>query len=220
MKLIGIIGRLGSGKDLVGSIIQYIFDSKAMDYTISEKNYNTYMLNHHSNLSGWQIKKFAAKLKEVCSLLTGILVEDFEKREVKEMFLGREWDYTTYTYIGNSEDRDLDSKQNRMTVRDMLQIAGTDALRNKLHHNVWVNALYSDLKHNGKYIITDVRFPNEYESIKKRDGIIIRVFRDTGVVNNHISETALNGYSADYTIDNNGSISELIEKVNEIIKEL
>ena len=85
------------------------------------------------------------------------------------------------------------------------------------------------------WIITDTRFPNEADAVKSRDGINIRIERDDYVfdesgkriiptkeyvnTNNkqHESETALDDYSFDYVIDNNGTIEDLIIKVKEIL---
>ncbi len=66
-------------------------------------------------------------------------------------------------------------------------------------------------------MITDVRFPNEYESIKKRRGILIRIERENSYKINHESECALDKYTFDYVIENNGTLEELIEKVKNII---
>jgi hypothetical protein len=60
-----------------------------------------------------------------------------------------------------------------------------------------------------RLVITDVRFPNEAEEIKRRGGIIIRVVRDGyGPVNEHVSEVAYEGQ--DILIENNGSIEDLV----------
>lgn len=81
------------------------------------------------------------------------------------------------------------------------------------------------------WIITDVRFPNEANAIKERGGINIRIergqainlptdgsgIRDRILANQHPSETALDDYTFNYVIDNNGSIEELIQKVKEIL---
>jgi hypothetical protein len=70
-----------------------------------------------------------------------------------------------------------------------------------------------------KWIITDTRFPNEAEAIKKADGIIIRVDRP-GVkpINPHPSETGLDDWKFDYVINNDGSLKDLTKKVNKILK--
>ena len=61
----------------------------------------------------WEIKKFASGVKLIASILTGHKVQDFESQEFKNAKLGPEW--------------------NDMTVRDMLQKIGTEAMRDNLH---------------------------------------------------------------------------------------
>ena len=71
--IIGISGYSGSGKDLVGTIIQEI------------------------SLNKWHIKKWAGKLKTIASILTGIPVENFEDQEFKKTLLGPE--SVSYTHL-------------------------------------------------------------------------------------------------------------------------
>jgi hypothetical protein len=122
-----------------------------------------------------------------------------------------------------------------MTVRLFLQKLGTEAMRDGLHKNVWVNALFADYKdiyvgswgqghymcEKPKWILTDMRFPNEMEAVELREGITIRVNRNNGTraidVDPHPSETALDDAKFNYTIDNNGTLDELVEKVREIL---
>ena len=123
-----------------------------------------------------------------------------------------------------------------VTPRLLLQTIGTDIVR-AINPDIWINALFVNYpsdelikqlnsKTDGSYgvrqpnwIITDVRFPNEVKAIKKKDGIIIRINRETNYVSNHSSEIALDDYEDfDYTIDNNNCIDCLIEKVKEILK--
>ena len=81
------------------------------------------------------------------------------------------------------------------------------------------------------WIITDMRFPNELEAVKKREGITIRVNRsfnhkngskETGTIDltpEHESEKALDNAEFDYVIQNNGTISDLIDKIRNILIE-
>ena len=79
-----------------------------------------------------------------------------------------------------------------MTYREFLQKLGTEAMRDGLHTNVWVNALFADYKMSyvqhpsieyvdykayPNWIITDMRFPNEMDAVVERKGITIRVVR-------------------------------------------
>jgi len=101
-----------------------------------------------------------------------------------------------------------------------LQKIGTDALRDNLHQDVWVNALMVDYNPTLNWVITDTRFPNEAEAIKKAGGIIIRIERP-GVkpVNPHPSETSLENWKFDHVINNDGSLTDLTKKIKKVLKE-
>jgi hypothetical protein len=114
------------------------------------------------------------------------------------------------------------------TVRDFLQLLGTDAIRNGLHSNAWVNALMADYKpakmdqyNPSNWIVTDVRFPNEAEAIKDRGGIIIRIDRP-GVepVNAHPSEIALDNWDFDYKIANVSDLVSLKQSVEVLLNKI
>ena len=119
-----------------------------------------------------------------------------------------------------------------VTPRLLLQTIGTDIVRT-INPDIWVNKLMNDYisyadaisgnseikKLYPNFIITDMRFPNEVKAVKKKDGIVIRINRESDYNSNHSSEIALDDYeNFDYTIDNNNCIDCLIEKVKEILK--
>jgi len=188
--IIGISGYSGSGKDLVGTIIQEI------------------------SLNKWHIKKWAGKLKTIASILTGIPVENFEDQEFKKTLLGPEWG-TVKDIPLNGVPVFADMQFNSlMTVRDFLQKLGTEAIRDSLHENTWVNATMVDYTAESNWIITDTRFPNEAEAIKKAGGIVVRINRP-GVqpINPHPSETSLDDWSFDAVINNDGDVSDIVHKV-------
>jgi hypothetical protein len=151
-------------------------------------------------------KSFAFKVKQIASMLTGIPVQMLELQDVKQSKLGPEWDH--------------------MTVREMLQKIGTDCMRDNLHKDVWVNGLFSDYsKGDSKWIITDVRFPNEFERVKQIGGVVIRIIRPQSelLLNEHESETAMdhiafNEYDA--VIYNDGTIEDLIQKIKIVCRTL
>ena len=238
MAIIGIFGYAGSGKDTVGRLIQYIISDRSktplipLDEVIEDYKMHEWWLEE---MSSWEIKKWAGKLKYVASLITGIPIEKFEDQEFKKTNLGKEWNtFEPYEsdapWIGTGELTEVP-----MTVRDLLQKLGTEAMREGLHRNVWVNALMADYTPTqvqwsdgpvGGYedgpmpnwIITDTRFPNEAQAIKDKGGIVIKVDRPgVGPVNGHPSEDALKDYNFDYVIHNDGSINDLDTKVMEFI---
>jgi len=105
-------------------------------------------------------------------------------------------------------------------IRRLLQILGTDCGREQLYENVWVDACLSDLKNDGKYVVTDVRFPNEMYAIKERGGTVWRVTRHgVGPANDHSSENALTGRLFDNAILNNGDLDGLAKIVRLVYAE-
>ena len=258
--LIGISGKIGSGKDTVGKIIQYLVWKSRVErgelplsvYSFSDFARET---SFGKNQSGFEIKKFADKLKDIVCMLLGCTREQLEDREFKEKELGEEWWYT-YGKIGNVDilvsyldmDKEFKNSNNsyieKLTPRELLQIIGTECIRDKVHPNAWVNALFADYKYEihrsevptraagfidqhvyPNWIITDMRFPNELEAVKSRGGISIRVNRpwvdknkEHQVITEHPSETALDNAEFDYTIENDSSIEDLIHTVSLILK--
>jgi hypothetical protein len=95
-------------------------------------------------------------------------------------------------------------------VRRLLQELGVSS-RNTLGEDVWVNAVLRKASDKTKnYVISDVRFENEAAIIKQMDGQLWRVKRpNVGAVNNHISESELDGYKVDQILNNGGTIEEL-----------
>lgn len=214
MAIIGINGYAGSGKDTVGRIIQYLNCPNKGELTVEDVCLNSERYDWWlEDESMWEIQKFAGKLKDIASHLTGIDREKFEDQNFKKTYLSSDWD----------------TDGNRMSVRDLLQKLGTECMRNGLHINTWVNALMADYKkieynddEQAEYpdwIITDVRFENEAKAIKDRKGIIIRIDRP-GVepINAHPSETGLDQWKFDYKIANVSDIYALKESVEQILK--
>jgi len=240
--IIGISGKKQSGKSTISNIIQYFiqgenYKNKAnwsvhsfadkikqcvaiiTDCEVSDLESEEFK---NSNLDdNWDItnKCFQQEPLECDNKLKGII--DLESGCPKDCV-----PYTVTKHI---------------SYRKFLQLFGTEVCR-QIHANTWINALFTNYKpllyHSGKYnefnnaifkteypnwIITDVRFLNEVEAIKDRGGIIIRVNRNSNIACTpnkcieHSSETELDCYLFRYTINNNGSIKDLMEQVKQIL---
>lgn len=208
--IIGISGKKGSGKDTVAKILQY-FTLPEDVRTISIEEWVYELMYHETvseNLSTYlENKKFADKLKDCVSLLLGIPRWKLEHEEYKQQLLPESWDlwvlehqaglslHTTkeeaqiiVNYLRLPEEEYRLEKES-MTIRDFLQIMGTDAMRDCVHPNIWINTLYQDYqpvsmtniaKKSTKgnttkiikeptwpsWVVSDVRFLNEVMSIK------------------------------------------------------
>ena len=82
MGIIGISGKLNSGKDTVGEIVQILstsphFTDEAVLSFIGRTKINPV----------WQIKKFADKLKDIVCMLLGCTREQLEDRSIKSLSL-------------------------------------------------------------------------------------------------------------------------------------
>ena len=155
MALIGISGKISSGKDTVGKIIRILtssphFTNEAVLDFLEKDLYE----------SEWQIKKFADKLKDIVCILLGCTREQLEDESFKSKELGEEWWYwymeldggyspiildyltTTKKELKNYEGLELI----KPTPRFLLQFIGTNLLRNQLHPEIWVNSLMSEYK--------------------------------------------------------------------------
>jgi hypothetical protein len=198
MKIVGILGFAGSGKDTVGSMLIE---------------------------AGYEKASFASTLKDAVSIifnwdremLEGSTKESREWRERPDEYWSRHLGYN-------------------VTPRLILQRFGTEAGRNVLGENIWVYSLLRSLDSNKKYVITDVRFPNEISMIKSVGGTLIRVKRgpepewyDVALAQNkgdsdkalmplmyphiHPSEFSWVGTEVDETFHNDSSLNDLREKV-------
>lgn len=166
--LIGVSGKKGSGKDTFFRIFQEFHPE-------------------------YQNKKFATKVKEICSLLTDMPIEYFYDRQYYDIYI----------------------KQLGVNIRELQQKVGTELFRNVLHPDTWIYALFSNYKNNS-WIVTDVRFPNEANYIKSLNGILIRINRGS-IIDKHESEIALDDYADwDYTIENNGTLLEFEDKIKNL----
>jgi hypothetical protein len=226
--IIALSGRAGSGKDTVGNIMQYLTLPGERGEYIGFQTYNNTTLERNSP---FKIKKFAGKLKTIASLLTGVPVERFEDQEFKKQCMELEWGMTYREFL---QKLGTEAMRNGLHENAWCNALFSDykSKRETLGGDgKWIET-DKDFVHFGErfiypnWIITDMRFPNEMEAVVKRKGITIRVQRFEQISENirvhgtgvpHSSETALDDAEFDYTIENNGTLDELVEKVRAIL---
>ena len=176
INLIGVSGKKQSGKDLVGKIIQYLIRESFLqeqNFYTENKVYEKYTLLEIINkttwgiksLMGWEIKKFADKLKDMVCLIIGCTRADLENEEFKNKELGEQWskwriscstEYHTEEKFFSTKNECLKFKEFetswlwdepiliKLTPRLLLQLLGTECGRNIIHPNIWVNSLFSE----------------------------------------------------------------------------
>jgi acetone carboxylase gamma subunit len=183
-------------------------------------------------LHGYKQMSFAGALKDTAStmfgwdrdLLEGDTVESRVFREQKDEFWSSRFGYD-------------------FSPRLALQMLGTEAGRDVFHKDIWIYALENRIKKLPKVVITDTRFPNEIEFIRKNGGVIVEVKRgeqpewvqtawhtnnqwlmkdDMPTMaekypNVHVSEWAWIGQKIDFTINNSGTLKDLKKGVDNLL---
>ena len=122
----------------------------------------------------------------------------------------------------NLTDEQIENKEKVIepwgrSPRELYQLLGTDVARS-IDVRVWIkNAEMFIKKRAGlSVVITDVRFSNEAEWIRKQGGVVIYLESKTRGINDgtgHASENGLNGDDVDVYIENDGTINQLYEKI-------
>lgn len=151
---------------------------------------------------GWKQAAFADKLREFLLAVDPVIPGPYGTGNLRLSVLIRDvgWEY---------------AKDHYPEVRALLQRTGTEAGRRLLGPNVWVDALFRELEDAPAVVITDVRFPNEARAVAERGGVVIRIERPgvgparDKVGRVHESETALDDWSYDHVLYNDGSVRDL-----------
>lgn len=108
-------------------------------------------------------------------------------------------------------------------VRALLQRAGTEAGREVLGPDVWVDAWAARVGRpplDGSVVAPDVRFPNEALAVRDLGGVVVRVVRPGLVPDGHASEAGIPDHLVDATIVNDGMPTELRNKLLTVLEGL
>ena len=177
-----------------------------------------YLVNFHE----FRRESFASTLKDAVAAVFGWDRTMLEGR-TKE---AREWREQVDPWWAAKLDMPT------LTPRWVLQYWGTEVCRKAFHDDIWIASLENKLRNSrDNIVISDCRFPNEIESLKRAGGNIVWVQRGTlpdwysdavsaNQGNNvglnamkmrkiHASEWAWLGSDFDVVVDNNGSIDDL-----------
>ena len=158
---------------------------------------------------GYVHRSFAGKVKDVASTvfgwnrekLNGCTPLDREWREIVDEFWG-------------------------FSPRFALQKIGTEMFREIIDPNVWVKSLLMDIPETSEEdtVITDCRFPNEYEALRKRGAKFVFVDRyqvsSSSRHEQHVSESYVDSMkgACDYLLENNGTLEDMRREVKKIAK--
>lgn len=155
---------------------------------------------------GYQRLAFADILRE-CVYTMNPIVEFHDRFDRLQNIVDRHgWDY---------------AKVNCGEVRRLLQVMGTEVGRELIADNLWVDLVTDQIEGcwdnpEAKFVITDMRFPNEVTGLrefvlaKPEEVVLWKVTRPgVGPVNAHISDAGLPDQVFDRVIANDGTLEDL-----------
>jgi hypothetical protein len=188
------------------------------------------------NIHQFRRESFANTLKDAVSAVFGWDRDMLEGRTRQS----REW--------REQQDKWWTDRLGRSsTPRWVLQYWGTEVVRQGFHNDIWIASLENKLrKSQDDVVISDCRFPNEIEAIKRSGGMVIRVHRgpepewykyaeavnagpkhiswslakdQLAKYNIHASETAWVGTNFDAVLDNNSTMDHLYAQVTGLVQD-
>ena len=199
--IIGICGLIGAGKDTIAD----------------------YLVNIHE----FRRESFAGTLKDAVAAVFGwdrIMLEGRTRAS-------RAWREEPDEWWSQRLGREI-------TPRWILQYWGTEVCRHGFHDDIWIASLENKLRATtDNVVISDCRFPNEIAAIRNQGGIVVRVVRgadpewfaaacenarsNAPLPGNmpHASEWAWAGTNFDAVIGNNGTMDDLYNRVNDLVRD-
>lgn len=213
VQVVGILGFKGSGKDTAGE----------------------YLVREH----GFELESFANPLKDAVSAVFG-WDRNLLEGSTEESRSWRELPDTWWEQKLNWDSHPGKKLSQRFTPRFALQYFGTEIFRGHFHDDIWILSLSNRIRDKERVVITDCRFPNEFQTIKQFNGLTFRVKRGPDpdwydiayrasmkdpdalkLINSigiHSSEWAWLSCPFDAVIENSGTISDLQENVKCLIQ--
>ena len=99
-----------------------------------------------------------------------------------------------------------------MSPREIWIKLGTPAIREQVYDGTWIQYCLQANKDADILIITDLRFPNEFQAVKERNGDCIKVIRESIPDTDDVADCALQDTSDDdwdQIVYNNGDLKDL-----------
>jgi hypothetical protein len=161
---------------------------------------------HHLTLDyGFECYAFADPLRDALSAIFHLSPENFEGSAKEEPI----------AWLGRSP-------------RQLMQLLGTEWGRHMISANLWIDLAEQRLDGLADaswpaphFVISDVRFENEADFIRKRGGVIVHLQRfDAPKVNPHASEAGVSLHKNDLVLVNDGDLPSLQHQIKELIQTL
>lgn len=134
--------------------------------------------------------------------------------------------YNVFADFGYDLDKyDIDFTRfdfNGWTIRNLMQVIGTDIGVNKIDTNIWLKVFETELFNLARIydtvVVTDCRQVHEIEYLRGLGSTVIHIKRHTGLTDSHITERGLEPIPGEFVVDNNGTLDELFANLNDVLQ--
>lgn len=212
--IIALSGKKGSGKNTIASVVKNFFKEAVVEYysfadTLKEFCIQTLGLLRHQCYGTDEEKNSPTKYlwEQVSDPYLRWKFGGYQNEKYFRGRLIRTW--KDYSSTSNEEDRQTFwlyvhgggrqtpvLKTGPITGREIMQLFGTDLIRDTFG-NIWADATIRRINKSSHkvFVITDLRFPNEVDSVLSQPGgFIIRLTRSL-FNDSHSSEIALDNFN-------------------------
>lgn len=196
-RIIGLCGRASSGK--------------------------TMLANYLTEKHGYKRVYVAQALKELCAKIYGLTIDELNQlKNVQKDFKLNEThaklisDTTNIDY--ENVCKELEKINYTLTsTRHAFQFVGTDLIRN-YNPNWHIETMLSTMNSTDKYVVDDVRFPNEVQALQYTGSMLIFVIRPSlENVSHHKSEESIRWDDFNNLIINNSSKEQAIIQLDSLL---
>ena len=91
----------------------------------------------------------------------------------------------------DGDQKDIIDPFYECTPRHMMQTLGTEWGRDLINPDIWLLVVKRKVEKALNAVITDVRFDNEAEFIRKNNGVVVHIVREVEKINDHASEAGV-----------------------------
>jgi hypothetical protein len=147
---------------------------------------------------GFKKDSFARPLKDACKILFRLTDNQVDGTIKEKETLDKRWD---------------------KTPRQILQFVGTELFRDQVREDFWIYNFNLRYDYKESFAVTDVRFQNEVDCIKKLGGYVVKISRPTQNENKdvHSSELEMNNIkNYDFLIVNDGTLDDFYKKIDDV----
>lgn len=205
--IIALSGKKKSGKDTVANFLVKDRGFTKLSFATPLKDLIVRVFKIDSNLLHDDSKKDEE--------LDFNLSIDYSHLDHIRQIVSEEWGYNI-DYDTRENIEDFFGKEIE-TPRQLMQIVGTDILRNHVDENIFINLLVEKIKQlQTPVVVADARLKNEREKLLELGAVLTLIKRDIGLdEDDHISENDLGDEDEyDLVIENNIDLQQLRSEIN------